>query len=224
MLSSASRDGVSSHLCDHLHRVRSEQSNPSAKTVRRRKIGRISLEDADRLLRTAWALRGTDKLVPRGVYRFRSFEEADEWLTKTMARTYCAYARRPPANLPLPQRSRRPVRPDRGIRRDRSWGRSDDPGHRLPGRCFAPQCLSHEGRPGGPRGQCGSRSPRHRRRRLHRRAGGRRGHGRSARPCLWRFLCGCDDGFRGCRSGRNSRPGCQQANPYPHQTDRSSHG
>lgn len=59
------------------------------KVVGRRKIGRTtSLEDADRLLRTAWAIRGTDKLVPKGLYRFRTFEEADEWMKQMMASTY----------------------------------------------------------------------------------------------------------------------------------------
>ena len=58
------------------------------KVVGRRKIGRTTPEDADRLLRTAWAVRGTDKLVPKGVYRFKSFEEADEWMRRTMASTY----------------------------------------------------------------------------------------------------------------------------------------
>ncbi|HSS52314.1 MAG TPA: hypothetical protein VLX28_25510 [Thermoanaerobaculia bacterium] len=57
------------------------------KTVGWRKID-TSLADTDRLLQTAWALRGTPALVPRGVYRFRSFEEADEWMTRMMARTH----------------------------------------------------------------------------------------------------------------------------------------
>jgi hypothetical protein len=58
------------------------------KTVGHRKTGPASLQDAERLLRTAWALRGTDKLVPRGFYRFKTFEEADTWMTAMMARTH----------------------------------------------------------------------------------------------------------------------------------------
>lgn len=58
------------------------------KVVGRRKVGRTTPEDADRLLRTAWAVRGTDKLVPKGVYRFKSFEEADEWMRRMMVSTY----------------------------------------------------------------------------------------------------------------------------------------
>lgn len=61
---------------------------PIGKTVGRRRIEPRGLEDADRLLRTAWALRGTEKLVPRGLYRFKTFEEADTWMTAMMARTH----------------------------------------------------------------------------------------------------------------------------------------
>jgi len=40
--------------------------------------------DQGRLARTAAVLRGGAGLVPRGVYRFSSFEEADQWMTKMM--------------------------------------------------------------------------------------------------------------------------------------------
>ena len=40
------------------------------------------------LQRTMAGLRGTSALVPRGVYRFTSFEEADAWMIRTMARTH----------------------------------------------------------------------------------------------------------------------------------------
>ena len=63
-------------------------AEPQVKIVGRREIGTLPPAEADRLLRTAWALRGTDALVPKGVYRFRSFEEADEWMRRMMARTY----------------------------------------------------------------------------------------------------------------------------------------
>ena len=58
------------------------------KVVGKRTVGKTSPEDADRLLRTAWAVRRTDKLAPRGLYRFRTFEEAEEWMTRMMASTY----------------------------------------------------------------------------------------------------------------------------------------
>jgi hypothetical protein len=40
--------------------------------------------DQGRLARTAAFLRGGRGLVPRGVYRFSSFEEANGWMTRTM--------------------------------------------------------------------------------------------------------------------------------------------
>ena len=58
------------------------------KVVGRRNTGRTTPEDANRLLHTAWAVRGTDKLVPRGLYRYQSFEEEDEWMRRRMASTH----------------------------------------------------------------------------------------------------------------------------------------
>lgn len=40
------------------------------------------------LARTATLLRGTAHLVPCGVYRFSSFEEADAWMTMMLLRTH----------------------------------------------------------------------------------------------------------------------------------------
>jgi hypothetical protein len=40
--------------------------------------------DQGRLARTSAMLRGGPGLVPRGVYRFSSFEEADAWMTTMM--------------------------------------------------------------------------------------------------------------------------------------------
>jgi hypothetical protein len=39
---------------------------------------------------TMAAVRATGAVVPRGVYRFRTFEEADAWMTRTMARTHAS--------------------------------------------------------------------------------------------------------------------------------------
>jgi hypothetical protein len=62
---------------------------PIGKIVGRRRLSpTTTLEDADRLLRTAWALRGTERLVPRGLYRFETFEEAEQWMIQMMARTH----------------------------------------------------------------------------------------------------------------------------------------
>lgn len=65
-----------------------EQGPPTGgKIVGRRRQPRIDWEDVRRLLETAASLRPTRDLVPRGVYRFESFEEADAWLNGTIART-----------------------------------------------------------------------------------------------------------------------------------------
>lgn len=44
------------------------------------------ISDVKILLKTIQHLRGKE-LVPKGVFRFRSFEEADEWMTKMMVNT-----------------------------------------------------------------------------------------------------------------------------------------
>ena len=44
--------------------------------------------DPAALQRTLAAVRRTGTLVPRGVYRFHSFEEADARMTRMMARTH----------------------------------------------------------------------------------------------------------------------------------------
>jgi hypothetical protein len=46
------------------------------------------MADQRALARTAGALRGTPFLAPRGVYRFRTFDEADAWMTEMTRRTY----------------------------------------------------------------------------------------------------------------------------------------
>jgi hypothetical protein len=56
------------------------------KTVTRRHGRADPLRDSAILQRTVNALRGGG-LVPRGVYRFRSFEEAQEWMMRQMAST-----------------------------------------------------------------------------------------------------------------------------------------
>jgi hypothetical protein len=58
------------------------------KLVGRRRMQADTLEDQGRLARTAAALRGTPALAPRGVYRFASFDEADQWMTTTLRRTH----------------------------------------------------------------------------------------------------------------------------------------
>ena len=57
------------------------------KTVGRR---RTDGHDPAALQRLLAAVRRTGALVPRGVYRFSSFEEADAWMTRMMARTHAS--------------------------------------------------------------------------------------------------------------------------------------
>ncbi len=57
------------------------------KVVGRRQPSRGGLVEADRLFKTVLALRGDRKFIPRGVYRFHSFEEAAEWSIQMMARS-----------------------------------------------------------------------------------------------------------------------------------------
>jgi hypothetical protein len=64
------------------------------KVVGRRDTGRFSWDDVSRLVDTSEALRGTSSLVPRGVYRYASFEEADRWMTRTIALTHARLGRR----------------------------------------------------------------------------------------------------------------------------------
>ena len=45
------------------------------------------VRDAAAMQRTVNRLRGVG-LIPRGVYRFREHEEADEWMTRTIAATH----------------------------------------------------------------------------------------------------------------------------------------
>lgn len=47
-----------------------------------------ALEDQGALARTAAALRGSPFLVPCGVFRFSSFDEADAWMTEMTTRTH----------------------------------------------------------------------------------------------------------------------------------------
>jgi hypothetical protein len=57
------------------------------KVVGKRRDRPSGLADAADLQRLAIGLRPSPALVPRGVYRFSSFEEADRWMIETMART-----------------------------------------------------------------------------------------------------------------------------------------
>ena len=62
--------------------------NADVHVVGHRSQDGTGLSDQRALARTAALLRGTAWLVPRGVYRFRSFDEANTWMTETIRRTH----------------------------------------------------------------------------------------------------------------------------------------
>jgi hypothetical protein len=63
------------------------QLSVMVKTVGRRQVNGGK---AGALQHTLASVRGTGAIVPLGVYRFSSFEEADAWMTRTMARTHAS--------------------------------------------------------------------------------------------------------------------------------------
>lgn len=67
---------------------------PKIKIVGKRS-GKIAptLENATILIDTMRQLRGGRGICPRGVYRFKTFEEADEWMLKMIAQSSLANRR-----------------------------------------------------------------------------------------------------------------------------------
>jgi hypothetical protein len=53
---------------------------------RRRPRDQKTAGEYDILQKTAQALRGNRGICPKGVYRFRSFKEANEWMIKMLAK------------------------------------------------------------------------------------------------------------------------------------------
>jgi hypothetical protein len=58
------------------------------KVVGRRQGFDTSPEAAKQWLHTIYKLRGHAMVCPRGVYRFKTFEEADQWKIKMLARSF----------------------------------------------------------------------------------------------------------------------------------------
>lgn len=56
------------------------------KVIGRRTLGRRGLIDAAPFLDLVLKLRGDKPFMPRGLYRFETFEEADAWAIRMMAR------------------------------------------------------------------------------------------------------------------------------------------
>jgi len=58
----------------------------SMKIVGKRKKGNANLVTAAPFLELARSLRGSKPFIPKGVYRFSSFEESQQWSIRMMAR------------------------------------------------------------------------------------------------------------------------------------------
>jgi len=61
-------------------------NEPSIRLVGRKGKPKGGLEAADGLLQLVIALRGKKPFIPKGVHRFKTFEEAQSWSIKMMAR------------------------------------------------------------------------------------------------------------------------------------------
>lgn len=59
---------------------------PKMKVVGRRRPSAGGLEAADNLFRLVLFLRGAQPFFPKGVYKFRSFEEKEAWEWQMRAR------------------------------------------------------------------------------------------------------------------------------------------
>jgi hypothetical protein len=79
-------------LQNNLRKIGSGQDEAKIKIAGRRS-GKIAptLDNAEILLNTMRQLRGGRGICPRGVYRFKTFEEADEWMLKMIARSSLEY-------------------------------------------------------------------------------------------------------------------------------------
>jgi len=65
------------------------------KTVGQRNVQSPNVWEAVRqLTETAERLRGSRALVPRGVHRFATFEEAHEWMLEKIASTHASRGRK----------------------------------------------------------------------------------------------------------------------------------
>jgi len=80
----------------------------SVTELRMKTVGRRKPEGSDvwsavrQLTETAERIRGTRALVPRGVQRFTTFEEAHEWMLEMIASTHVSRGRKiSPKSAPL---------------------------------------------------------------------------------------------------------------------------
>ena len=68
------------------NRMDNETPKESMKIVGKRIKGHPDLSTAAPFLELARSLRGSKPFIPKGVYRFSSFEESQEWSIRMMAR------------------------------------------------------------------------------------------------------------------------------------------
>jgi len=64
------------------------------KIVGRRRPPKVDVISFNQMQKTVNALRAGRGLVPKGVYRFKTFEEADAWLIRMMAEISSRASRR----------------------------------------------------------------------------------------------------------------------------------
>ena len=60
---------------------------PELKTVGNRLPPAIDIENADGFLKLVLILREGKPFIPKGVYRFHTFEESNQWSLKMMSRS-----------------------------------------------------------------------------------------------------------------------------------------
>ena len=70
-----------------MDRLREKLSNIQKIAGKRSFTRGSGIEANDGFFRLVSSLRGNKPFVPRGVYRFKTFEESEAWMIKMMART-----------------------------------------------------------------------------------------------------------------------------------------
>jgi hypothetical protein len=63
-----------------------DQKPFTMKIIGRRKETKVDLLKADPFLKMVNILRGNKPFIPKGVYKFKTFEESQEWTLKMMTR------------------------------------------------------------------------------------------------------------------------------------------
>ena len=61
--------------------------NTKVKIIGKQIIGKRDLTNAEGFLELVIALRGTKRFLPKGIYRFTSFEESQKWTMNMLIRS-----------------------------------------------------------------------------------------------------------------------------------------